>query len=130
MSKIDFQKYKRQNTIVTTIVMIIIFGVYLYSSSRAPYSNNVGIFIAPLVIFIIYGPLASFTYAIIRAFQLRVSIKENFWSFVNIVFEQVPRVFQISGLFGLIAIFIISVLGGPMVFEMILFPFWAVEFLF
>lgn len=71
MHDLNFDSYKRQNAFVTVIGMLAIFGIYIFSASKAPDSDNIGILIVPFVILIIYGPFISFIYAASRALQLR-----------------------------------------------------------
>lgn len=134
MHEINFQRLKWQNVIVTIVAMIAIFGIYIFSVSKASESDNIGILIVPFIILIVYGPLASFIYATVRAFQLRKAANGSLWAFITIVFKQVPGVFQALGLIGTVTIVAIGIAGGSdafeYIFEFVFFPFWAVESLF
>lgn len=126
----DIRHTRRQNFRVVVIGMIIIFAIYFFTASQASMSDNVGMFVMPVLLPTIHGPLISLIYASVMTYNDRMySVSTD--HVVRDVLRRMPILFRLTGFIGLAfslyITFAYSILG---VVELLFFPFWAVEYAF
>ena len=124
------RKNRTRNFLLTIVGMVAIFGFYIYTASQAPVSDNIGILVVPFSLLLFHGPVISGLYAFTQARTL-ARTHDNFTVSLSSVFQNMPIMFKVLGVVGLIAQLIISVtIGLSATALFILFPFWAIEYLF
>ena len=117
---------RRQNVILTTLVIVAIFLFYFVGASLANDSDNVGMVIFPPIILFIYGPLVSLIYATIQTNKSRF-FPEDSGNLLYRVFRRTPIVFRAIGLLGIaITLYFIFSEG---IWILLLF-FWPLFYLF
>jgi len=120
-----------KNAQFSVLVMFSIFLFYIVTASLAPYSDNIGLFIVPPVVFFFYGPFASLLYAIYRARQIKATpTDESTLTWRQLIHRNMPIFFQLLGLFTLILFLLGFLVEGPHILILPLFPFWTIELLF
>ena len=130
-------KFQKLNIILVSIVIGVIFILYLMSASRAPESDNIGIIFVPVILFTIYGPAFSFICGLIESIVIKTLLNVNGLSkskdngYFSVFMGTQPSLFKFSGLAGLCILIMFGVMGGIRCLRfMIYLPFWALEYLF
>ena len=120
----EFRVSRQRNAKITTAGIITIFAVYFYSVSRASQSDNIGVLLIPLLVPVFHGSIISLLIAFAEAFI-------NGSGTWRIMFKRMPILFRLTGIFSLaISIYITFAYSISGVFQLLLFPFWAVEYIF
>lgn len=117
---------RKENSQVVIIGLVIILVIYLCSASMAPYSDNVGVFVIPILFLFIHGPLISLGYASIATYLDRsYGIPTN--HLMRDVLRKMPILLRFTGFLGLaFTIFVTISLGVVGLLELLFFPFWAI----
>lgn len=117
---------RRQNVILTTLVIVAIFLFYFVGASLVNDSDNVGMVIFPPIILFIYGPLVSLIYATIQTSKSRF-FPEDSGNWFYRVSKRTPIIFRAIGLLGIaLTIYFIFSEG---IWILLLF-FWPLFYLF
>ncbi|OGB92736.1 MAG: hypothetical protein A2Z31_10115 [candidate division NC10 bacterium RBG_16_65_8] len=125
--------YRILNGRIAYVAMAIIFLVYAASAGRAPLSDNVGVIVVPIVLFLTWGPAVSLLCGLIQAALLKRSGQAADKSYLRVVASTQPPLFVACGKIGLVLLalnIVIVVASGQYGLWLPLLPFWAIEYLF
>lgn len=127
----EVNSYRKWNVLAACLAMVMIFIVYIVSAGRAPESDNIGIIVVPFILLTIWGPAVSFACGLIETRRIRQSSNSGGKGYFSVFMSIQSLLFKVSGAIGLVLlIFVILKLGLKGFLEILLFPFWALKYLF
>ena len=123
-------QYRKRNSRVAIVAMVSIFSLYIASASRAPESDNVGMIVVPFVLLTMWGPAVSLVCGFIEVAKIKRFSQDSNVGYFPVLMATQPLLFKVSGVIGFVLLIFSMPVTGGMGLLLLLFPFWALEYLF
>ena len=124
------RKYRKWNLLTALGGMVAIVLLYVAGASRASYSDNIGVFLTPLVVLFLDGPAISVLAGIVQVLRMKHVAHAEQKSVFGVFLATQPRVFLVLGCFGIVGVIWAAIKFGPIALLLPLFPFWPIKYLF